>query len=264
MTDDQGNTCGAVAVFIDITMRKEAEEKLRLSESKYRHIIETAREGVWLVDSSNQTIFVNQKVSEMLGFSNIELLGQFPQQFMAPEFRYIIDERLIKHKRDNLTIDIRFIRKNESEIWCILSTSDLFDDRGKYIGSLGMLTDISERKKMERELKKTNDTLEELVKERTAELEKAYYLLKESEDKYRNIVETANEGIGLIDNEFKITYANKRMANMLGYVPEEGIGRPIWDFLSEESKAIVKHNVGKKRFGIDGSYELKLIHKRNG
>ena len=140
----------------------------------------------------------------------------------------------------------------------------MFDDRGKYIGSLGMLTDISERKKMERELeKKTNDTLEELVKERTAELEKAYYLLKESEDKYRNIVETANEGIGLIDNEFKIAYANKRMANMLGYVPEEGIGRPIWDFLSEESKAIVKHNVGKKRFGIDGSYELKLIH-RNG
>ena len=57
LTDDQGNTCGAVAVFIDITMRKEAEEKLRLSESKYRHIIETGVE-YWLVDSSNQTIFV--------------------------------------------------------------------------------------------------------------------------------------------------------------------------------------------------------------
>ena len=58
-----------------------------------------------------------------------------------------------------------------------------------------------------------------------------------------------------------ITYANKKLADMLGYTLEESIGRPIWDFLSEESKAIVKLNLKNRRLGIDDSYELKLAHK---
>lgn len=127
---------------------------LRLSESKYRHIIETAREGIWILDNNNRTIFVNQKVSEMLGYSIDELLGQLPQEFLAPEFREVVNKRLIDHRQtDNPTIDYRFIRKDGSEFWCILSTSALLDDEGKYAGSLGMLTDITERKKMEKALR---------------------------------------------------------------------------------------------------------------
>jgi PAS domain S-box-containing protein len=114
---------------------------------------------------------------------------------------------------------------------------------------------------MEEALKKANDTLEEQVKERTAELERAYNSLKESEEKYRSIVETANEGIGIIDDKATITFANRKMANMLGYTPEEGIGRPIWDFIGEEYIDIVKLNMEKRLLGINESYELRLIRK---
>jgi PAS domain S-box-containing protein len=82
-----------------------------------------------------------------------------------------------------------------------------------------------------------------------------------SEEKYRNIVETANEGILIINDEAVVTYANKKLTNMLGYCLEEGIGKPIWGFISEEGKYIVKVNIEKGRQGINGNYELKLISK---
>ena len=62
--------------------------------------------------------------------------------------------------------------------------------------------------------------------------------MKESEEKYRNIIETTNEGILIIDSELKITYVNKHMTEMLGYNQEEIIGKPWSDFFDEEGKAI--------------------------
>ncbi|MDY0130539.1 MAG: PAS domain S-box protein, partial [Methanosarcina vacuolata] len=93
------------------------------------------------------------------------------------------------------------------------------------------------------------------------ESKKAEEKLRESEEKYRNIVETANEGILIIDDEVIITYANKKMTDMLGYTLEEGIGRPVWDFVDEEGKSILKHNLEKRLQGINESYELKLFCK---
>ena len=93
------------------------------------------------------------------------------------------------------------------------------------------------------------------------EIKRAEEKLRESEEKYRNIVETANEGILITDNENIITYVNKKFADMLGYTIEEVIGRPIWGFISEEYKPIVKMNLENRMQGISESYELKLIRK---
>ena len=73
------------------------------------------------------------------------------------------------------------------DLWCIVSTHQLFDDEGKYDGSLGMLTDITERKRTEE-------------------------ALQESEEKYRNIVETANEGVWIFNSLSETTYVNEKMA----------------------------------------------------
>jgi PAS domain S-box len=73
------------------------------------------------------------------------------------------------------------------------------------------------------------------------EQKKAEERLQESEERYRNIVETANEGISIIDAEERITFVNKQVEDMFGYSSEELIGRSMWDFLSDESKAVIKH-----------------------
>jgi PAS domain S-box-containing protein len=106
------------------------------------------------------------------------------------------------------------------------------------------------------QLSYSNNKLAQSLAEREALLE----ALSESEEKYRNIVETANEGIALISSEGTITYVNKKMADMLGYAVEELVDMAIWD-ISEEEKSAVITNFEKGRLGNSDSVELKLICK---
>ena len=65
----------------------------------------------------------------------------------------------------------------------------------------------------------------------------------------------------VIDAELRITYYNKKLMDMLGYNQVEGIGRSIWEFISEESKTIIKKTMENGRKGVNESYELELICK---
>ena len=79
--------------------------------------------------------------------------------------------------------------------------------------------------------------------------------------KYRNIVETTNEGVWIFNAVSETTYVNEKMAEMLGYNREEMIGRFIWDFADEEDKGIFQVKLANRKQGIDEVYELKLIRK---
>uniref|UniRef100_UPI000AF28150 PAS domain S-box protein n=1 Tax=Methanosarcina horonobensis TaxID=418008 RepID=UPI000AF28150 len=154
--DADGNLNSSL-IIRDISERKKTEEALRASEEKFRQIVETANEGIWLIDSNERTVFINRKMSEMLGYSIEEILEQSPRKFMSPEFHEKFNNRLREHiqRVNQQVVDYRFIRKDGSELWCIVSSSSLFDGLGKYTGSLAMITDITERKKAEEALKKS-------------------------------------------------------------------------------------------------------------
>lgn len=139
------------------------------------------------------------------------------------------------------------------------SASPLHSDNGNVRGSIGTFQDITERKRAEDTLNEAYDNLEEKVKERTAELEIAYKSLKDSEEKYRNFVETANEGIALVNSEGMITYVNKKMEDMLGYTEGEIIGAYTWDFVEDKSTAVIL--LENKRKGFADSIEIKQIRK---
>ena len=66
----------------DISNQKELEEKFRESEEKYRNIIEVANEGIWILDSEAKTTYVNNKIAEMLGYSQEEMIGRFVWDFI--------------------------------------------------------------------------------------------------------------------------------------------------------------------------------------
>ncbi|HWR26163.1 MAG TPA: PAS domain S-box protein, partial [Methanosarcina sp.] len=156
----EGKVTGLVFSLRETTKFKKAEKALQESEEKYRNMVETAQEGIWLIDSNGNTAFVNQRISEMLGYSPEEILGQPPQKFIAPEFRSKADEKLRERvQKVSNVIDFRLIRKDGSDLWCILSSSPLFDSQDKYTGTLTMLTDITERKKSEQRILRYNKVL---------------------------------------------------------------------------------------------------------
>ena len=221
----------------DITERKTVEEKLRDSEEKYRNIVETANEGILVIDDEARVTFANKKLTEMLGYTQKESICRSIRDFTDEEGKAILKLNLEKSRQGiDGTYELKLICKDGSVLWVIISAKPLFDKNGKFMGSLSMLTNITEHKKAEEEL-------------------------RESEEKYRNIVETANEGIWIHDAEAKTTYVNKKMAEMLGYSPEELIDRLVLDFISEECKSTAKLKMKNRRLGISESFELRLICK---
>jgi PAS domain S-box-containing protein len=100
-------------------------------------------------------------------------------------------------------------------------------------------------------LEQANQTLERELAERKAGEEK----LRESEQRYRRIVETASEGIWELDEQYTTTLVNRRMAEMLGYEPKEMVGRNLHEFLFEDDQAGMSARIAARRQGLTERYE---------
>lgn len=151
---NSGKIIEIIAISRDITARKETEFALQESEKRYRQIVETSAEGIWVLDANNNTSFVNEKMAEMLGYSTEEMMGQSLFSFMDDEGKKqaIIN---VQKRRQGIKEqhDFRFIRKDGSNLWCLISTTPIVDDNGHYEGALGMIVDITERIKAEQALR---------------------------------------------------------------------------------------------------------------
>lgn len=232
-----GRATGVVLIFRDISDRKRAEDALRESEQKYRNIIETANEGIWISDINARITFVNKKMADMLGYSPGEIIGKSAFEFMDEEAREISKkniERRLKGFTDSY--QLKYIRKDGSTLWVTTNASPILNVKGKVTAFMGLYTDITAQKQA---------------------LEK----LEQSEENYRNIVETATEGIWIGNTNGITIYINKRMSEMLGYPPEEVIGKEWFDFMDEEAIAVSRANIEQRKKGIKNTYEQKYIRK---
>jgi diguanylate cyclase (GGDEF)-like protein/PAS domain S-box-containing protein len=134
--------------------RRRTEEALLESEEHYRRIVETVDQGIWMVNAEHTTIFINKKVVQMLGYTRDEMRGRSFLEFTDAQGRALIEssrhgcpEGSCRH------YDLRLRRKDGGDLWTIVSASPFFDKTGEYNGTLITITDITERKKAEEELK---------------------------------------------------------------------------------------------------------------
>jgi diguanylate cyclase (GGDEF)-like protein/PAS domain S-box-containing protein len=195
--------CGEDEVLViirDITDRKRMEEALRESEERYRRIIETTSEGVWIIDAENQTIFANNRMAQMLGYNLDEILNQPVLTFVHEKWQAIAAVSILHLSKGNReTFDLQFCRKDGSNLWVMVSANPIFDQAGQYVGALGMFTDITERKRAEVEV-------------------------QQSEQKYRNLFH--NSLVGMFRNSLAdgaVLDANAAVLKMFGYDSYEGV-----------------------------------------
>jgi len=171
--DDKGNIVGLIGVARDITERKQTEEALRESKEKYRLLIESLNEGIWVIDKDACTTFVNPCMAEMLGYTIEEMQGKHLFSFMDGNWVKVAEQKLKSRKKGiEEQHDFEFVRKDGSRVYTTLGTTTMTDERGNYIGAIAVVMDITKRKRAEETLQKARDELEIRVEQRTAELAK--------------------------------------------------------------------------------------------
>ncbi len=140
-------------------------DALRESEDKYRNIVETANEGIWVVDAENKTIYVNKKMTEMLGFSQEEMIGRSGWKFTDDENKVVSITNIEKRQQDiGESHEFKLICRDGSPLWTLVNTRSFFGKDGKFAGSIGMFTDITRRKQEENRICRYNRILEGINK----------------------------------------------------------------------------------------------------
>src|SRR5215468_10665766 len=160
LRDAGGVPIRTVTTVQDITERKQFEEALMASERRYRNLIETANEGIWLVDTEANTIYVNERMASMLGYSADEIIGRKGLDFCYEQDRpRAIDLFYGCIIGSSQEFDFRFPCKDGSELLVLASTSPVYDTHGEIAGAMGMFTDITERKRAEEALRESERRL---------------------------------------------------------------------------------------------------------
>jgi PAS domain S-box-containing protein len=153
--DQSGNVLLLEGIIIDITERKQAFESLRESENKYRALVETLQEGLVIVDENENIIFANQAFGNIIGWEREEAIGKNLRNFvLETDYPKLINGT--KRRKLGFTdlYEIQIMRKDKEYREIRLSASPWNNDKGDYLGAIGVVLDITEQKKVSDALKK--------------------------------------------------------------------------------------------------------------
>jgi len=145
---------GIIVNSRDVTDRVKVEAALHESERLYRTIVENANEGIWIIDTDAVTTFANTRLAAMFGLPAAAIVGRHVFEFLDNAGR---DAATLRLERRRAGIgeqhDIQLYRQDGSAFWALISAAPLMDDDGTYHGSIALVTDITDRRNNEADLR---------------------------------------------------------------------------------------------------------------
>ncbi|MFW6037461.1 MAG: PAS domain S-box protein [Desulfonatronovibrio sp.] len=234
--DDQGNITHYQGIATDISHRKTAEiESLQEQECFYRSILSSISDAVFLTDTQGNLTFVCPKASRIFGCSDQDLRAMNNIEDILGS-RLIDPEELTADGQEvsNLECTVRNFRGNQ--LYLLVNIKRLparLHEKGIF---LYCCRDVTEKKKTDN-------------------------IISSTLEKYRLIVENANEGIRMLDRDARMAFVNNSMAAMLGYKPWEISGQSVWDFIHPEDLEKFDSIWEERKSGKAGKYEIRMLHK---
>jgi PAS domain S-box-containing protein len=226
---------GFRGVLTDITERKRAEEALRESEERYRNLVETAYDVIYTVSTEGVLLSLNSAFDTITGWSRAEWLGKPFAGIIHPDDLPVAVERFRRLLQGEVppVTDIRILTSSGEYLTGEFAGKPLTLD-GEVVGSFGIVRDVTKRKRAEK-------------------------ALRESEKKYRDLVESINEVIYKLDAGGRITYISPVVEEASGYSPSEIVGRPVVDFIYPDDLPSVVENFQKALEGEPEPGECRVL-----
>jgi len=200
-------SCNGLSIYFrDITASKKSELALKESEIKYRTLVETANEGIWQVDPNSITIYVNRYLASLLGYTQEEMVGKSAFEFIAEDNK----EKGFKNQQErrkgmSAQNEFTLINKKGEKISALVQSTPLYREE-KYIGSISMLMDITQRKQTEEQL-------------------------AANERRFRALIENSSDGIALLSANGTVLYNTPSGKKITGFKNQEIAGRHRLDFI---------------------------------
>jgi PAS domain S-box-containing protein len=159
-----------ISIVRDISERKQAEEKLKASEERYRTMIENSNDLIWALTADGKFSFINQQAADVTGYAIDDWLGKSFTPLVIEEDRartLEIHQRIMKGEK--IHYEVRGKKANGEILTLSVHASPILSN-GKEIGTISFSSDITARKRAEEEIRKLNEELEQRVQDRTAQL----------------------------------------------------------------------------------------------
>ena len=239
--DEQGQVAGVIGFARDITEQRAAEKASRENEERFRNLIEGSVQGI-LIRHDDRALFVNQAYATILGYETPDDIYRLPSVdvLIAPHER----DRLNHYRKSRLSgqaapthYEYQGLRQDGSLVWLEMQVRVV-----NWMGDCAIqstVVDITERKRAED-------------------------ALRENEERYRAVVESAILGIIMV-REGQCYFANPALANLLGYThPDEMVGRDMWDHVPADERPRLQGYINARRRGdpIPPSYELQALTRQ--
>lgn len=234
-------------------LAQDSRSELQPPHQQSLDIIEFLPDATFVIDGKGRVIAWNRAMEEMTGLEKREILGKGDYLYAIPfygERRPILIDLVVGEER-HAERAYNFVERNGRELYGEIyaprlyggkgaylwgKASPLYDSNGRLVGAIESIRDITQRKLAEEALRK-------------------------SEQRFRMLVETMNEGLGVQDEHGVIVYANDQLCEMLGYTKEEILGRREFDFLEHMNGAVVEKEGMGRRLTEKTSCETEMLAK---
>ncbi len=230
--------------------RHRTEQALRESEEKHRSIIENIEEGYYEVDLRGNFTFVNERVCQILGYSRNELIGMSYKNYQSEESAkrsFEAFNKVYQTGKSDEIFDYEVIRRDGTKRHLEVSITLIPGAKEGESVFRGIGRDVTDRKKAEEALRRARIELEKRVEERTEELVRANEALKreiserelveralrDSEEKYRNTIESVEDGYYEVDTAGNMIFFNEALCKMVGYDRSELVGLNYRQFMDK-------------------------------
>lgn len=239
-------------------LKIEAEKALKESEEQIQAIFKAAPDAVIVINETGEIAQWNKQAETLFGWTAGEVTGKLFSDIVLPEQYRLAHQnalyRFIKTGESsvlNKTFEISALKRDNRGFDAAISLSPTML-KDKYL-FIVFVRDITEHKKMEKQLKRYNEDLQEQVKIRTEEI-------RQSEEKYRTLIEQASDAIFINDQQGNLAHVNSKACQMLGYTQEQLLNMNITDLYTAEELSQRPLMVSNLIRGESTNVERNMLH----